>query len=285
MIKPEGTTVQPLTRELAERFSSMKKWSGERELKTKRLNMLIARINDGLFHSPNWSTAYAKFDQSTYRMNGQHSSTALVRCEKFPVGLQAVIQRFTVDTKEDLALLFDQFDNQQSSRRMSDIINAHASIDDDLSCYPKRLLNACLAGIVYTKGISGRSDNSERAQLMYAYKPFILFSSQFSGKDIFLKQPVMSAMLRTYETHSKASEVFWRLVDTETHQCSNNPTRYLARFLGRETHLWDTRAIMVKCLHAWNAYWRNTTTVLAYFKSAPIPEIICPPIPDYSETE
>ena len=116
MIRQTGTTTVPLTRELAEEFATMPPWKGERPVRDERVQMLVGKIERGLFYSPTW--AVARFDKHTTRMNGQHSSLALLECRRFPAGLEATILEFAVDCEADLAELFDQFDNPQSARRM-----------------------------------------------------------------------------------------------------------------------------------------------------------------------
>lgn len=280
MIKQTGTKVVPLTRELAEEFATKPPWKGERPVRDERVQMLIGKIERGLFYSPTW--AVATLGKHSTRMNGQHSSLALLECGHFPAGLEATILEFEVDCEADLAELFDQFDNPQSARRMTDVLHAHAAIETGLSDCPARTLQVVLAGISLGTGRFGNDTNSERAALMHSHSPFIAFARRFSNRRHVMYQAVMAAMYLTWKRDEPRSEQFWNLVGSEEHPDSNNATRVLARFLTSEVvgrtrrggMRWDRRAVMIKCLHAWNAYWRGGSTVLKYVPDAPIPPIV-----------
>ena len=75
MSKQTDVRVEPLTRELAQEFSSMRSLPGERPLKRSRVRFLRQELVDGMFHSPTW--AEVRVGGVVHRMNGNHSSTML----------------------------------------------------------------------------------------------------------------------------------------------------------------------------------------------------------------
>jgi hypothetical protein len=279
MIRQTGTKVVQLTRELAEEFAKMPSWKGERPVRQDRLQMLIDKIDRGLFYSPAW--AVATLGGKTTRMNGQHSSLALLQCGTFPTGLQATILSFDVDRESELAELFDQFDNPQSARRMKDVLNAHAAIEAGLPDCSAHVLQRILSGIAVATGQFSNDTNSERAALMHIHTEFIRFAEKFSAIQHLLYQAVLAAMYLTWKRDAVRAWEFWTAVANERHPSADNATRVLARFLvgevagrGRRGGMrWDRRAVTVKCLHAWNAYWRDGFTSLKYVASAPVPPI------------
>ena len=281
MIRQSATKVVNINRELAEEFATMPAWKGERPLRQERVEMLTGKINDGLFHSPTW--AVAKLNGQTYRMNGQHSSVALASCEKLPTSLNASILEFEVDSEQELANLFGQFDTPESVRRMREVINAHAAVDDILDSCPINTLQIILSGIAQTDSqLQSTGSSHQRAALMHSHRPFIEFAKKYGKRKHVMYMAVIAAMYLTWKSDKQHADLFWNLVASEEHPDSNNPTRVLARFLtgeivGRTRRMgmrWDRRAVMVKCIHAWNAYWRGQTTALKYTPDAPIPNVL-----------
>lgn len=131
MIKYLGTSTQPLTEVIAAEFATMPSHRGERPLRRSHVAWLEQKIKSGLFHAPRW--AKATLGDKTYRVNGQHSSTALAQANgKFPSGLMVVIDQFACDTDSDIADLFAQFDPKQGARTEQEIIMATARQHDDL---------------------------------------------------------------------------------------------------------------------------------------------------------
>jgi hypothetical protein len=280
MIRQTAIRSTPVTRELAEEFATMPSWKGERPLRQDRLDMVAAKVERGLFHSPTW--AIARLGQLTYRMNGQHSSHVLAACDQIPTGLQVTILEFQVDSEHDLAELFSQFDNPDSARRMFDVLHAHAATDPFLSTCAVRTLQIILAGVSQANGQFSSDSNADRAALMHSHSAYVQFAQRYSSRRHIMYMAVIAAMYLTWKRDKPRCEQFWDLVASEEHADSNNATRVLARFLTSEVvgrtrrggMRWDRRAVMVKCLHAWNAYWRHQTTVLKYVPDAPVPPIV-----------
>ncbi len=278
MITQLSTQQIPLTPAVAQTFATMNQWEGERPVREERVRMLLDKINSGLFHSPTW--AFARLEGKIIRINGQHSSLALLKAPRFPQHLEATVLEFKVDSRADLAELFDQFDNPQSMRRLRDTIHAHLAVEGALADCPPNILQVILSGIAQGDGQANQS-NAERAALMHSHQPFIAFARQLSGRRHLMYTAVIAAMYLSWKRDERRCQEFWNLVADESHVDSANATRALARFLrgevvGRSARgglRWDRRAVMVKCLHAWNAYWRRQTTSLKYTPSAPVPSL------------
>jgi hypothetical protein len=90
---------------------------------------------------------------------------------------------------------------------------------------------------------------------------------------------VVAAMFSTYTRDQMAAGTFWTAIRDETGVHPGTPDRKLARYLmttvldagdTRKTKV-DQREMMVKCLHAWNAWRRGETTNLNYFPNKPLP--------------
>lgn len=283
-IKLINTKTLPLTIELAKKFAEMNKFCGDRALRKEISEMLRARIADGLFHTPKWATAY--LDGQMYRVNGQHSSTVLAEENgNFPKGLLVVIDEFACDTADDLATLFDQFDNSVSARRVRESYNAHAKTITALTDIKARVIEKAVAGIALSIEMSTgqRLAGNERTHLIHENTEFICTFAADDELGLAIRSIARAPSVAAFYTiWSKLPELrdkcreFWVLVGREDHPETNNATRVLARFL-RECNRaakaqWSQRAIYSKCIHGWNAFRKDQGTALSYFVNSPVPE-------------
>lgn len=283
MIHYIGTTKVPLTVALAEEFATMPAFQGERRLKTKRIDYLAAKLENGLFHSPKWAIAW--LNGKKLRVNGQHSSFMLSQANgSFPAGLSAVIDEFVCDTEQDLAELFGQFDAQESIRSTRDICGAHARTIPALAGIADSFINLAVSGIASALRYKGDLENpttEERARLAYDYPDFILWAmgDGLMRPRHLSRHPIVGAAFSTYCVNREVATDFWKMVRDETNTDHNHPTRVLARFLrdvsSRGTrptgHKWEGRSVYSKCIHAWNAFRRGETiTHVKYYPNAPI---------------
>jgi hypothetical protein len=135
----------PLTPALAQEFHDMEPSPTERDLSIRRVKHLAEKIKAGLAVSFMWASA--KLGSKVLRMNGNHSSTALVELEHFPEGLMAHIDEYEVDDTWGLALLFRQFDDKASSRTPKDICGAYQGLFPNLKIVPKDTAKLAVEGI------------------------------------------------------------------------------------------------------------------------------------------
>lgn len=266
MIKHIRTITKPLTQELALEFATMGSVAGERSMKSQRLGMLTSKIENGLFHSPKW--AFAWLGGKRFRVNGQHSSTALCQSNgHFPQGLCAVIDEFSCDTEQELAELFEQFDNPISGRTTTDAINAHAKTEASLDDVPISAVRRAVDGIAmeYCIRESKRVSKDERIRLVHTHQEFIRWFSAFYSDKAMSLASVAAAIYATWLKDKAAAHEFWSNVRSEGHPESTHPSRALAKWLrevrasrnysaGRrysQTNLYE------RCVHAWNAFRRG----------------------------
>jgi hypothetical protein len=128
--------VKELTPELADQFRNLEASPTERSLDEARIKHLREKAEAGQLVTFNWSTA--RLGGRTLRMNGQHSSKML--CElngNFPKGLKVHLDTYEVDSSEDLAILFRQFDDRKSGRTPGDVSGAYQGLYNDLHDVPR----------------------------------------------------------------------------------------------------------------------------------------------------
>lgn len=126
---------------------------GERELKRSRINFLIDRAEVGDFNRCEWARCHCKEDGKNYRVNGNHSKAVLNSIlekeveAKFPNGVPVTVQWYECDTLLDLADVFDQFDNQKSSRKPEDKLGVFVAQHNDLIGIEKKVIHKVLTGV------------------------------------------------------------------------------------------------------------------------------------------
>lgn len=273
MITYKGHYDRLLTPAIAKEFAQMNAFVGERPIRPGRIAELQRKLDDGLFFDPRWATA--DFEGRKYRVNGQHSSKMLSECNgSFPHGRQVIVDTFTCDTKEELALLFEQFDPASSSRTRLEVVNAHGRVHSSLDDVSPTVMSKAVAGMAYALSnlnASGRSTLSQQSKLIHRHQEFVVWCNPFVSERILCRVGVVAAIFDTYRRNQDASTEFWSLVKDESAPDNKDASRTLARFLrdsigdGRMgMKQWDQKAYYVKSIHAWNAWRDGVTTQLKY---------------------
>jgi hypothetical protein len=119
--------------------------------------------------------------------------------------------------------------------------------------------------------------------------PFLRWASQFirSGGNTSVskigmnRSPVAAAMYKTFHVNTNLATEFWTLVIEESSSLASCPTRKLARTLittsvrggSRVRKSAGNHEMLVKCIHAWNAWCVGKETTLAYYPEAPTPTL------------
>lgn len=284
MIKTLQELHVPLTRTLCETHAALPQIDGDRPLREDRVKFLREKFNEGLFHGPEW--AVANYGGKTFRINGKHSSNMLLSLNgHFPAGLYARIKQFDCTTPEDLALLFQQFDAQQSTRNSAEKCAPYKMLRPELADVSTSAVNNALIGVAwYLAEKNGvLFAKAEQPKLLSQFPKPIAFVAQFMGTRRLNRKGVAAAIFATYLASSEAAVNFWPYVRDENHEDKDNPTRTLGAFLrhvcidpiDRNTRKkWDTPAYFAKCIHGWNAYREERTTNLKFYADSELPEPI-----------
>jgi len=293
------THVKPYTHDLAVEVANYARLGIERDLLAKRQDHLrevilngvavpfyIARVkvNGEAIQAPtkgrkgNGNGASAPI---WYRANGQHSSDLLARWPEntheygaFPEGLVAVVSDFEADTKEDAALLFQQFDPAGSARTRPDLYGAYQGIYPAIADVPRANALLALDGYVWhQKNIDGLPV-PERDRIPTWYGEVKIHGYiRWMGTFIFDKapemreQPVAAAMYGTFCINEQEADEFWKAVASgggdhrmeETHPTKKLDDWLLSntskqRVLNRVLQKQKPGNYYQGCAFAWNAY-------------------------------
>ncbi len=215
--------VKPLTRELAQKYHEMEASPTERELKPGRVKHLQQKIEAGHAVAFHWASAQLKDVGKNLRMNGNHSSTALLGLNgTFPDNLIAHIDEYEVDHLEGLAQLFRQFDDRASGRSSKDVCGAYQGLYEDLRGVPVDIAKLAVEGVNWARKFF---DNPEGLPDYKGDDVGILFGEttlhsfvRWVGLDIFSsktpelkRREIVAAMYVTFKAENLQDEAreFW----------------------------------------------------------------------------
>lgn len=287
---------EKVTRSLAAKFRDMEPVPNDRALNPRRVEAYRKMLLAGLFRPVQWATAHCLETGATYRVNGKHTSNLFSEFDELPQPLHATVENYHCDTLDDVARLYATFDSRTQVRTTNDINRAFAAIDEELRDIPSRIINLCVTGIAY-KEYGDRyaaRPAAERAECLLEEhnKMFVRWVSEAVGSQTInswlWRSPVVAAMYAGYERSRRDANEFWLAVRDGTGTSPKSPDRVLQRFLmtkfvlkGQGCHtnrsaksLVSQREMYVKCLHAWNAWRRGTTTDLKYHPQAKVPAVV-----------
>lgn len=289
---------EKVTQSLAARFRDMDPVPHDRPLNPKRVEAYRKMLAAGLFRPVQWATVHCNETQATYRVNGKHTSNLFAEYEELPQAVHATIEHYHCDDLDDVARLYATFDSRTQVRTTNDINRAFAAIDPELAEIPTKIINLCVTGISYSlhgdhyKNL-GAAERAE-ALLDADNKQFIAWVSSILGANndstrLLWRGPVVAAMCATFRKSKKAANEFWMAVRDGSGATPKTPDRVLNRFLlsrtvshggmsasGRSSSktVCHAREMFVKCIHAWNAWRRDTPTDLKYHAQAKIPAAV-----------
>lgn len=288
---------EKVTQSLSIRFRDMDPVPHDRPLNPKRLDAYRKMLAAGLFRPVQWATAYCNETQATYRANGKHTSNLFAEYEELPQAIHATIEHYHCETLHDVARLYATFDSRTQVRTTNDINRAFAAIDPDLCELPTKIINLCVTAISYARhgGEYAKVPAAERAECLLddPNKAFIAWVHDVLGSSanreasrLLWRSPVVAAMYASYQKSRRDANEFWLAVRDGTGTTPKTPDRVLNRFLlsknvthggatsKKASSLTAPREMFVKCLHAWNAWRRDTTTDLKYHAQAKIPSAV-----------
>lgn len=289
---------QKVTQGLAIKFRDMEPVPHDRPLNPKRVDAYRKMLAAGLFRPVQWATVHCNETQATYRVNGKHTSNLFAEYDEMPQAVHATIENYHCDNLDDVARLYSTFDSRTQVRTTNDINRAFAAIDPDLSEMPAKIINLCVTAISYYAHGDKYSlvPAAERAECLFSdeNKAFVQWVHDTLGNSandltrLLWRSPVVSAMYACYQKSKRDANEFWLAVRDGTGTTPKKPDRVLNRFLlakavnsgyqaahaRRKSQVAAPREMYVKCLHAWNAWRRDTTTDLKYHAQAKIPAAV-----------
>lgn len=276
---------------LVSEFATMKPAKADRNILPSRMALLRKEMLTGRFRTAVWASVTCRDTKETYRVNGKHTSTLLSQMNgEAPKNIKLYVERYEADTLEDVASLYATFDAKWSARSSGDINRAFAASVPELDDVPSRIINNCVTGMsMATWGMGyGKNPADQRAQFAISEAGFITFANDLvegceSTPKHLIRGPVLAAMYLTWKKSKASAGEFWKLVATGEGKVGS-PDRKLEKFLlttkvnfgcgaRSDGAVASSREILVRCLHAWNAWRRGESTELRYYANSPVPDV------------
>jgi len=274
----------PLTLDLAVKYNEMATLKGDRDPDSRkginRRKELYLILQQGKFYSPEWSDVIIGEDEIERRIDGGHSSRVLVelKTDEFPKGLMATLRHFRAKDVHSATMLYEQFNPRFSTRTPDDLVKNRKGLVEKLDAVSNSSVTQSTRGICCHLRLNNPIEtfnyldyiNDEEAN-------FIKWASHYTGSRLFKKTAVMAAMYATWTFDREAAEEFWPMVLDEESD-PPQPLRMLHNLLllmsvpGGKESKFSARKTYVKCLHAWNA-WPDDTTTLSYYRGGPLPKL------------
>lgn len=286
------------SKSLVTEFTEMEAVPYDRPVSERRLHVYRQILARGEFRPVTWASVLCKETNTTYRVNGKHTSLMLSAMHPLP-DFYVTVERYICDTMQDAATLYNTFDSKLAARSTNDIYWAFAATVPELKNVPKALINLVVGAAAFKKWGERYTEipPAERAEELIDCHDFAVWldgiitgvssnSGMSSGRSL-RRQAVVNAMLATYDKGPNKAKEFWTLVRDESAPERDDPTRKLARYLVEITltnrafnkagtpksKRADSREVLVKCFHAWNAWRKGETTNLNYYAKAEIPKL------------
>jgi hypothetical protein len=211
----------------------------------------------------NW--ALVRYAGKQYRMNGQHSSRAILEYEgDLPDELVIHLDKYEAFDKAGMANLFHQFDARWSSRSKADVSGAYQGLNEDVASCARDKAKIAIEGVAWhrrnieklpTKG------GDEVYELFFedALYPFVKWVDEvLSVKTPEMKRSaVLGAMYATFCKSEKGAREFWRAVAINNVTDDSAPSAVLSNELVKSKESKTPMApgeYYAKCIKAWNAF-------------------------------
>jgi hypothetical protein len=202
--------------EFAAKHAGLPRSPVERDVDPGRVKKLAAILRNGLALPFNW--AIVKYDGQAVRMNGQHSSAAIIEVgSELPDSLTFHLDHYEAKERKSMVELFRQFDQRWSSRTGSDIAGAFQGLVPELvNCNRKvgKVAAEAISWVLRTvDGAEGIPTGDDTYDLLHKeqYTPFVLWlNGIINGRKELLRKEVVAAMYKTYDRSQSGATKFWR---------------------------------------------------------------------------
>jgi hypothetical protein len=275
-----------LTPKLAHQYKrELAELSRERPYDAAHVAELVEYIrNDQMIEIP--SIIIAHRNGTSYRLNGQHTIDAVIRADK---PLPVYLKEYKCDTDLDMSEIYGLCDNHKI-RTFNHVVGVELE----------------MLGLDWPTDIGGKIAqagarilygwHSGRCALKNQKKALI---SRFRHEGVFVvgiyrddrttfrqhmnRVSVVMAMIATYQKCQRDALVFWRDIRDGANLKRNAPAKKLRDWLrmvvvqgsaATNPHKVTEREMYCRCITAWNAFRKGTTTSLRYFPNKSIPRVL-----------
>lgn len=200
-------------------FLALPEFPNDRRLSESRRENLKRHHEQGSLRAPQWATVYVKETNTTYRANGQHTSSVFSEANGTLGKNQSVfLAEAEADNLRTAANYLSTFDSSISSRSQGDVTGFYMASIPEIAEKDRGKINAAVAALAFEKWgpwYSGLTTKEDRAELLFDNVERALWIHDMldgkHGKRL-KKVPVLAAMLRTYDEAPTQASSFWSAV-------------------------------------------------------------------------
>jgi len=283
-----------LTPAKAQEFLTFNTFEGQRALREIHVSQLAEKMVDKRFRIASVCLAYNGHNAPVL-MNGQHTCHAVLESG---VSVDAILEEYQCPTREDLGILFNQFEG--NARTLADSVRAYANVT---GCqFPSRISQVVVSAAIALSGpqFQRTATRDEKVRLLKANADFAHWlTALMSGEDgklvkdysFLLRAHIVRSMMMTYNAcNEDDNTLFWSAVATGANLDKHSPVLKLRNFLmsiviglsnlGNYNSAKSTalpHEVIYRCIRAWNAWVTGEKlTIVKYSLHYNIPEVIVP---------
>ena len=287
--KQVSTRLVDLSPEVLQWFRELPRIDGDRAIGSirskRRVSYLHSRLRTGQFMTPDWCVCSCSANGTVYRINGQASSLVLREADASRLeGLQIYLRELVADTYPDVVAAFNNFDLLLTGRPDAEQLPPLLQSMPQLREVPATKVRKLLGGIAFWQAGGCRSyrTQDERHEMVRVHQDFIAWGAPFIyNRWLQSCVGIHAAMFATWTASKRQAGDFWTHVEQEDGLTRKCPSRVLMELLRTrlqdpvEKLRWTPKALMVKCLQAWNAWVRKLEPAHLHYYSV---ESTIPPI-------
>jgi hypothetical protein len=273
--------IQNFSPNLCEKLLLLNTYINQRPLRSPKLNRYSNKMRKGHW-LPNATVAIVYLNGDQYIGNGQHFLHSVIQSNKAQHGLLIKVK---LDSEEDFAKFYRQFDSRDASRCMEDY--ARAEINALKTEW--KLRTACLSAraLAFIEDVEKLPD-SDKIDLLRPYRKEVDFISHILDIKPFpkhmSKKPIIISMILAWQKCQKDALIFWEQVRDGEELSSSMPSYRLREWLktlilrgNSVTQATTTqKEVIVRCIKFWNAFRQNKKirSLPRYSPDKPIPRAI-----------
>lgn len=290
--KIESEQLVALTPKLIKEFQELELFPRDRGLKDSILRNLEEAFAKMEFRGSELASVYVKEVNKTFRVNGKHTcevATRWLAADKELPKVKMTVKRYSCDTMEQAADLYQTFDPSFSARSKGDIIKCYASAASELENVKDAVLKLVTPAMAYAEwGANYKKVSTEdQTHFMLENSGFVawLVGIMDQKKDAphLWRSPIVTAMFRTWLVDAEEAKDFWESVKHMDDDPDSDPQK-LRTWLTKATFgasqkpgRVTNREAIYHCQHAWNAYRGKEDSVYPpkkYKDDAEVPECV-----------
>lgn len=250
----------------AEEHHNLPKSPTERDLDARRVRELVDRIEKGEWLPCTWATVM--YGGVKYRMNGQHSSRAMMdAADHLPDPCYVHHDHYNAESADGMGLLFRQFDARFSGRSKADVSGAYKGLVPELDNVQKPKAKLGIEGIAWYERVIEKlpvPSGDDVYQLLFRqqYHPFLVWLEGILSLKTpeLMRAAIVGAMYGTFLASGDGATEFWKHVALADLADDQDPRYMLSVELVKLKE--DKKGVRppapiefyAKCVTAWRGY-------------------------------